>query len=380
MTNLKIDIYCRDGSPLKITPPMIYGRGVGGAELSMMTWAQTMASRGHQVRVYNNPDTAGEYDGVSYLPQSDFEPGYNRDVLIVYRSPTPDVENVKAGVKLHWSTDQFTIENYATDIVPFVDKVICISPYHQTDYQLRLVAALSSGAWPGHNWAPDKEALRRNIVNAPLDKITYIDLGVRLQDYPTEMEKVLNRFIFCSVPERGLAVIRKIWPQIKEALPDAALVITSDHRLWGSHSPNNEKYRLDLMGCDGVVFLGAIKRHELAKHQAQAQIHLFPCIYPELFCISAAECQSVGAHPITSDMGALATTNEFGLIVPGNPEDPIWQRAYIDVVLATVRDQAGLIDKAKSGIKLARARFDWERICDEWERVIEGAGNEKSRP
>lgn len=376
---LKIDIYCRDGSPLKITPPMIYGRGVGGAELSMMTWAETMAARGHQVRVYNNPDTPGDYDDVSYLPQDDFERRYNRDVLIVYRSPTPDVKNVRAGVKIHWSTDQYTMGDYSKDIVPFVDKVICISPYHMADYQSRLVAALSSGKWPMENWIPDINATLQNTVNAPLEKITYIDLGVRLQDYPLEMEKVLNRFIFCSVPDRGLTVIRQIWPQIKEALPDATLVITSDYRLWGSH-PGNSTHRLNLLGVDGIVFLGAIERHELARHQAQAQIHLYPCLYDELFCISAAECQAVGAVPITSDAGALATTNEFGLIVPGNPEDPTWQRIYVDLVVAAALDQNILIDKAKEGIKLARVRFDWDRICDEWEGVIEGAGNEKSRP
>ncbi len=379
MANLKIDIYCRDGSPLKITPPMIYGRGVGGAELSMMTWAETMAARGHQVRVYNNPDTAGDYDDVSYLPQDDFEPRYNRDVLIVYRSPTPDVKNIRSRVKIHWSTDQYTMGNYATDIVPFVDKVICISPYHMADYQSRLVEALSSGKWPMENWSPDWEVVKDNAVNAPLDKITHIDLGVRLQDYPLEMEKVLNRFIFCSVPDRGLTVIRQIWPQIKEALPDATLVITSDYRLWGSH-PGNSTHRLNLLGCDGIVFLGAIERHELARHQAQAQTHLFPCLYKELFCISAAECQAVGAYPITPDIGALQTTNEWGTILQGDAMDPAWQKMYIDIVIAMALDQDRLKELQLASIKGARQRFDWERICDEWEGVIEGARNEKSRP
>jgi glycosyltransferase involved in cell wall biosynthesis len=345
MSNLKIDIYCRDGSPLRITPPMIYGRGVGGAELSMMTWAETMAKRGHQIRIYNNPDTPGAYDGVDYLPQSDFEPKYDRDVLIVYRSPTPDVGNVRAGLKIHWSTDQFTLGDYATDIVPFVDKIICISPYHQEDYQER--------------------------YNPPEDKITHIDLGVRLQDYPLEMEKVLNRFIFCSVPERGLTVIRQIWPQIKEALPDATLVITSDHRLWGSHSPNNHRYRLDLLNCDGIVFLGAIERHGLAKHQVQAQIHLYPCTYPELFAISVAECQAVGAYPITPDIGALQTTNEWGTVLQGDAMDPAWQRRYIDLVISIASNQNELKELQLFSIKEARQRFDWDRICDEWERMIE---------
>jgi glycosyltransferase involved in cell wall biosynthesis len=79
-------------------------------------------------------------------------------------------------------------------------------------------------------------------------------------------------------------------------------------------------------------------------------------------------------------MGALATTNEFGLIVPGNPEDPVWQKAYIDIVLATVLDQDRLIDRAEKGIKLARKRFDWERICDEWENLIQGQRKQKEKP
>jgi glycosyltransferase involved in cell wall biosynthesis len=347
MASLTIDLYCRDGSPLKISPPMIYGRGVGGAELSMMTWAKEMAERGHQVRIYNNPDTAGDYEGVEYLPQDDFEPLAKRDVFIAYRSPPhKNIDQIKAGLKLHWSCDQFTFGNYATDIVPFVDKIICISPYHMMDYQAR--------------------------YNPPEDKLTYIDLGVRLQDYPLEIEKIQNRFIFCSVPERGLRIIRLIWPQIKEALPDATLVITADHRLWGSYSPNNQRYRLDLLGQDGIVFLGAIERHKLAKHQMQAQIHLHPAIYEELFCISSAECQAVGAYSMTPDTGALETTNEFGFILPGDPQDPAWQRDYTKAVIAQVLDQDTLTEKAAKGAKLARERFNWSRICDEWEEVISG--------
>jgi glycosyltransferase involved in cell wall biosynthesis len=348
MANLTIDIYCNDGSPLKITPPMIYGRGVGGAELSMMTWAETMAGRGHRVRVYNDPDTAGAYDDVDYLPQGDFQPGQYRDVLIVYRSPTPGLKDIKAGVKIHWSTDQFTMGDYKTDIVPYVDKVICISPYHMRDYAER--------------YAP------------PEDKLTYIDLGVRLQDYPLDIEKIQNRFIFCSVPDRGLEEVRYIWPNIKEAIPDATLTIFSDYTLWGSLSPRDHNHRLNMLGVDGIVYMGAKPRHFFAKKQAEAQIHLYPCTYNELFCISAAECQAVGAYPITSGMGALETTNEFGLIVPGEPKDPNWQRSYIDIVIATVLDQDRLTKQALKGANLARDRFDWERICDQWESVIEGAG------
>lgn len=350
-SGLTIDIYCRDGSPLKITPPVIYGRGVGGAELSLMTWAETMAGRGHKIRIFNNPDTAGVYDGVEYLPQAAFDPGQYRDVFIVYRSPSHcPIDQVKAGVKLHWSTDQYTVGNYAKDIVPFVDKIVCISPYHMADYEGRYN--------PAHG------------------QITYIDLGVRLQDYSRKVEKIKNRFIFCSVPERGLEIVRLIWPQIREAIPDASLVITADHRLWGSHSPNNQQYRLNMLPLEGIIFLGAISRGDLVKRQMEAQIHLFPCIYPELFCISSAECQVAGAYSVTSDNGALSTTNGFGQIVPGNPHDPTWQKRFVETAVGLALDQKRLTKLAEAGMSKAIKRFDWHGICDEWEKVIEAAGKD----
>jgi glycosyltransferase involved in cell wall biosynthesis len=124
------------------------------------------------------------------------------------------------------------------------------------------------------------------------------------------------------------------------------------------------------LGCDGIVFLGAIERHELAKHQVQAQIHLFPCTYPELFAISVAECQAVGAYPITPDIGALQTTNQWGTILPGDATDPTWQKMYVNLVIAIALDQDRLKDLQLASIKAARTRFDWERICNDWERLI----------
>jgi len=344
---MKIDVYANDGSPLGISPPTIYGRGVGGAELSLMTWAEEMAKRGHQVRIYNNPDRSGDYDGVDYLPQADFRPSDPRDVFVVYRSPNRFLKTVNAGVKIHWSTDQYTMGNYGNEIVPFVDAVVCISPFHLGHY-------------------------KRNYTNGDTKcDLGYIDLGVRMQDYDGNyVERVKNRFIFCSVPDRGLPVVKQVWPAIKQAIPDATLVITSDYTLWGA-GPTNHQHRMNFLNVDGVSFLGAIPRKELAIRQMEAEVLLYPCVYQELFCISAAECQFTGAIPITTAVGALETTNQFGIKVSGMPDDPGWVENYIDLVIDLVNDrqtQAAIRDE----MMLAAAnRFRWERICSEWESLLE---------
>lgn len=340
---LTIDVYCNDGSPMGLTPPDIYGKGVGGAELSLMSWAEIMARRGHSVRVYNNPIAAGDYDGVKYLPNTALEPGdKKRDVFILWRSPNPVIRTVKATLKIHWSTDQYTIGDFSTDVFPFVDKVVCISPFHVNYHKQRY-----------------------GIENG---KIGYFDLGVRLEDYDEPVERVPGRCIFCSVPDRGLGLLHKVWPRIKERAPEASLVITSDYRLWGVSNPGNHQYRTQWLHEPDVIFLGKIERKKLVKEQLAAACQAYPSIYEELFCISAAECQVSGAMPVTPPIGALASTNRWGTVVSGNPMSGDWQDQFVRAVVNSIEqnDRVRAINQEK-----ARQRFDWNVICKQWENLIE---------
>lgn len=337
---IKIDLYCNDGSPIGVIPPDIYGRGVGGAELAMMSWAKTMAERGHQVRVYNDPREPGEYDGVEYLIKGSYRAQNKRDVFVLFRSPNPIVVPTKAEMKIHWSTDQYTVGDFGKDIFPFVDKVVCISPFH-VDYH------------KGHYGVED-------------DKIGYFDLGVILPDYEQEVDKIPGRCIFCSVPDRGLDVLYDVWPTIKRDVPEASLVITSDYRLWGADSPRNHNHRMKWLEREGVIFLGKIEREKLVKEQLAAVCHSYPCTYEELFCISSAECQVAGAMSVTSGMGSLKTTNQYGKMLKGNPYDINWKAEFVKQVTKSLHNPMKQAD-----INKARKRFDWQQICKQWENLIE---------
>jgi glycosyltransferase involved in cell wall biosynthesis len=315
---------------------------VGGAELALVSWAETMAGRGHRVRVYNDPKAVGVHGGAEWLPRRAFVDRETRDVFVVFRSPNSHVRKALARVKLHWSTDQYTVGNYARDIFPFVDKVVCISPYHV--------------------------AYHKNRYGVEDGKIGYIDLGVRLADYAEPVERVPGRCVFCSIADRGLELLYSIWPKIKHLRPDVSLVITGDYRLWGSSSPGNHHHRMAWLHIPDVVFLGKIPRAEMVKEQLAAQVQPYSCTYEELFCISAAECQVAGAVPVTPPAAALETTNSFGAVLPGNMLDAGWQRQFAQLVVRMME----LPDEERVAVqKKARARFDWDKICQDWERLVE---------
>lgn len=344
---MKIDLICNDGSPIGVTPKLIYGRGVGGAELSMMTLMEVLASRGHEVAVYNDPAGAGEYEGVNYLPLSSFDVGKPRDGLIIYRSPNIRYNPRYRGQfsTIWWSTDQYTVGDFRA-LAASVDFSVTISPYH-TEHHIRR-------------------------YKVPRDKIGHIDLGVRLSDYSEEVEKVRDRMIFCSIPDRGLELLLNAWPRIRERVADASLVITSDYTLWGAPNPANHQWRLRWARQEGVQFLGAIPRHDLIKHQQMAEIQSYPCIYEELFCISAAECAVAGALPVTSGAGALVTTNEFGIIVPGEPNTSAFVANFVDRITSLLTHERQYMEKTARTMKAGAAmRFDWNVIAEKWEHLIE---------
>ena len=345
MTEYKIDLLATHGSPLKVIPPDIYGHGVGGSELAMMTLMQTFAERGHKVRVYNDPKIAGEYDGVEYLYRSHYNPREERDILIVFRSPSPLLlSSVVKKMKVWWSTDQMTIGNYA-ELAKKVDYCVTISSYH-TKYHM------------AH-------------YGIPAEKIHHLDLGVRVKDYDQKVEKVPIRMVFCSVPSRGLKILHAAWPLIRRQAPKATLVITSDYRLWGAGG-GVSRHRLDWVGVEGVTYLGKIPRRELIKYQMEAEVLPYPCIYEELFCLSVAECQVAGAMPITTPIGALKSTNQFGVKISGNPQTPRFVEEFSERVAALVTTERQFLEARRASmIVAAKTRFDWHVIAEKWERLFE---------
>ena len=344
---MNIDILCTDGSPLGVSLSDLWGNGrrgigVGGSEYALLTMCEAWFKAGHRVRLYNNPlDPRGSPFG--QFPTTDFNhQDKSRDVLVTFRTPN-EKSIVSTGLKVWWSCDQYTIEDYAK-FAPTMDKIVCISDLH-------------------------KEYFRRvyDIQNA-----IAIDLPVRTGDFEDmEVEKHPKRLIFTSVPDRGLSYLRDSWMGIKVAVPDASLVITSDYRLWGLHEPRNEKFRVHWIGIDGVTFLGAVPRKRLIEEQLKADIYVYPNIYEELFCVSCAEAQASGAYPITSGIGALATTN-MGTIIPGDPKDgrSAFLKYFKKEIIELLNNPKVLKLKQDDIRKKAIERFNVDNILDQWNKKV----------
>lgn len=338
-----IHVLCNDGSPLGVTESSIFGKdhriGVGGAENALLTMCRGWHDRGYDITLYNNPDNPEN----SVFPQKtldEFDPLDNRDYLIVFRSPNKRVNEAK-GKRIWWSCDQQTIGSFK-DFSRRVDKIVTISPRHAEYFK-------------------DMYGIEDTIT---------IDLPVR-DDYSGTVEKIPKRCIYTSIPDRGAMQLNAAWALIVRDVPDASLVLTSDWRLWDANIDPNclTPYRLPFAKLPNTSYVGAVKRNKLIEYQMSADLLTYPAVYDELFGIAVAEAQVAGAIPITSQFGALKTTNEFGIQIEGNPVEAQFIEKFVKATEELLCDPY-LRDRQEEMKKKARERFALDRILDQWEERV----------
>lgn len=342
---MRIDVIANDGSPLGVTSKTIWGEdgtfGCGGAELAILTLCEGWQARGYDVTFYNNPREGGA-SPFKQKTLDEFDPLENRDYLIIFRSPNARVNEAK-GRRVWFSTDQHTIGDFR-EFHKRVEKTVVISPFHAEHF--------------------------RNMYG--IEDTIVIDLPVRTDDYKKlYYNKVSKKCIYTSVPDRGAMPLHAAWPLIHREVSDARLVLTSDWRLW---NPDIDKsvlhpYQLAYAQHPNVSYIGAVKRTELIQHQLEADLLLYPCIYDELFCITAAEAQYAGAIPITSQVGSLKTTNSFGVQVSGFPTEPGYDVRFAEVAVKILKDPY-LGDRQIEMQRKAEERFSLERILDIWDSEV----------
>lgn len=318
------------------------GRGVGGAEASLILLARELAKLGHAVEIYNNTDTSCTQNGVEYHNISEFRPYVYCDVFVLFRSFHPVLRKVSAVHKVFWSCDQWTDSYGVWDklVFPFVDKVVAISDYH-------------------NKFLTEHHHLSDGFVET-------LELGINYPDYKSVTPKVPGRAIYCSVPMRGLAHLARLAPQIKEQVKNFELIVTSDYRLWGLDDPDNQQFR-DMLGkYDFVKFLGKIPRSELVEYQKTSQVMAYPCTYEECFCISAMECIAAGAVPVTSTLGAMDTTvGDCGVKLSSVPGQGDYDKSFVDSVVQLLSNEGERMIYQNKGQARAK-KYAWSERVKSW--------------
>jgi hypothetical protein len=161
--------------------------------------------------------------------------------------------------------------------------------------------------------------------------------------------KLKNKFIYSSYPNRGLLQLLEMWPTIYEKYPDATLHLFSDVDNKWSNDVEHEKMSLIKRLLDeykykenglGIHYHGWVSKKELADAWSTADIWFYPCTFMETFCLTALEAASSRTLCITNDLAALQNTvGDRGVIIKGDPTTEIWKQQAFEQIFYYMDDR-----------------------------------------
>lgn len=322
---MEINIAVIDTLGLTYDGSTLLKRGLGGSESAVILMTRELAKLGFSVTVFNDcfsdDSKPGIYDGVIYKPLSDIDDpialGPNPyDIVIASRSvaafapteirsrfksfiPLPDFTKIMqyAKKKILWMHDTFCdgddlIESFI--LQGRIDEIFTLSDFH-TNY----ITNCTHG-------------LRRNF-EVLKHRVWQTRNGIQKHfDWTDVRQKDPNLFVFNASVTKGLIpLIERIWPRVKEAIPQAKLkVIGGYYRFREGAEPDEQekKWRELLTAHPDIEFTGIIKQNEIAEILQKASYTIYPAAFPETFGISSLESLYYNTPLITNTFGALEET------------------------------------------------------------------------
>lgn len=235
---------------------------LGGTEESVVRWAEELARRGHDVKVFYNGHTNQLIEFVEPLVNY-----YNRDL---YQN------HAKADI---------CINVKSSEVDP---KEPTLYLTNETDATQKDLSKYAGVIWPSE-WA-----LENILVNNPRRFV--VPHGYDPSDiYPGN--KIPKQCLYASSPDRGLMTLLQAWPAVYEAHPDATLKVT---------------YGAPEFECPGVEFLGEVDEAMMNNLYRRSDIWCHPANGGELYGITGVKAQAAGCIPVVIPTMALSETVRHG--------------------------------------------------------------------
>ena len=198
-------------------------------------------------------------------------------------------------------------------------------------------------------------------------KIWIIGNAIDVSRYNKKVERVKNRFIYTSNPNRGLRQLVEHFSIIKKLLPDAELwVYRGEDDFVGEYIQLLELIKT----IPYIKFMGRFDNNDLVEHQMMADFWYYPTNWSETYCISALEAMAAGCICISSDLAGLKDTiSDRGVLIGGIiHSQEYFEEATKKILEISSNDSIKETFRAK-GISWARNQ-SWKTRVNEWFTMI----------
>jgi glycosyltransferase involved in cell wall biosynthesis len=202
----------------------------------------------------------------------------------------------------------------------------------------------------------DDEQKKFIILGNGLDKSLF-----ELQE---PVERVRNKFIYCSDPNRGLGVGLEVIQRLHAIASDVTYEIY--------YSKLNDELAKKVESMPYVKMNGKVSQKDLIRELHKCEYLMYPSFFFETYCMVALECQMAGVVPIVNKFGALIdTVGDRGLVLESSDKTI---KGLIDtMVIETLKlmdDPARKQMYVDKGKKWA-VEQEYSLIVEKWINLIE---------
>jgi glycosyltransferase involved in cell wall biosynthesis len=343
--------------------------GIGGSERMVRIMAPALQRRGINVTVYANVprDQRGvDQDEVLWRHFAEYDEDRKRDVVIVWRGAglAKQLQGPNRPRKVvYWGHDVQNSETWTNELIDCYDEIWLLSQYHTTTLSDEIREKMGAKLWITRNALDDR---------------------LWLAGSSTLKERMPNRVVYCSSPDRGVLTAIKAFQAAFRNDPHAQLhigygftkmfwSIAADfpYRLVPDVNRTVSYYdyarivRAAVTADPRIVFHGRVSWLDLIDLMRSSAVWLYPTRFPEISCMSAMEAQAAGMKIVATNFAALTETIDWS--APGvfgcTPE------SAADALAVAVDDNVTPA-QLESNAKRARIRFSSEALADEWSKRL----------
>jgi glycosyltransferase involved in cell wall biosynthesis len=326
--------------------PEIIHSGISGSEEAVIYLSQQLVELGFKVLVFGDPPLKSPHSSEDANPRfvsvdQNIQLSDHLDIAIAWRMPGIGKWLRSVAKKIYlWPHDTLNTPVPSETILEF-DGVLWLS-----EWQRRQWASVS----------PDFSKFKLIFGN-----------GINPSQFtPVQERRNPYSCIYGSCWNRGLEILLSLWPSIKEAEPRATLDIYYGTKLFAPSFPEKAaKMRKQIDSLQDVHEHGQVGHEELNKAYGSSSFWLYPCTWPETFCISALRAQFAGAIPVVREQCALKETVRHGYKCTSLKE-------YLPTVLMAFKqaETISLENRQKMG-QFILEEWTWQKVASKWKDFFE---------
>jgi glycosyltransferase involved in cell wall biosynthesis len=356
-----------DATARDYTPATPLERPLGGMQSGLCYLSSELATRGHEVRLFNNTSTPGRFNGVDCR---NFNRGgalpADSDVIVGISSIGERLR--KGGITtpaVYWTGHD-------------IDQA-AVQALDEKSEKAAWTAFAFKSEWQCKRYVDRfaiEEARTAIMRNAASPAVTA--LPPRASYFFEEKRPPI--LAYTSTPFRGLRLLLRVVPTVRRAIPGATARVYSSLAVYGKPAADDEFGKLyDLCReTEGIEYVGSVPQPDLARGLGEADIFAYPSIFAETSCISLMEAAIAGCLLVTMDLGALAETGGGYAHLLGLSGRRLDFRELADeyaahlvkVIRSANADPAQFRERVDAQVAFFRNDCNWRNRATEWEAFL----------